>query len=293
MTAKTASTMSASASASASAQAPTATQPAAAAHSAAANAATAEKSPTLDINCDMGESFGAFVMGNDLEVLAHITSANIACGMHAGDPGVMHRTVAAAVERGVAVGAHPGLPDLQGFGRRVMALSPAEVYDLTVYQIGALWAFTRAAGTTLHHVKAHGALYNMTAKDPAIADAVARATRDVDPSLIVYVATATMADAAAALGLQVAYEVFADRTYQDDATLTPRSQADAMIEDPDLSIAQVKGMVVGGYVTSQNGKRVPVRADTLCIHGDQPGAATFARRIREALTQDGIRIATI
>ena len=256
-------------------------------------ASAAETSPTLDINCDMGESFGAFVMGNDLEVLAHVTSANIACGMHAGDPGVMHRTVAAAVERGVAVGAHPGLPDLQGFGRRVMVLSPAEVYDLTVYQIGALWAFTRAAGTTLHHVKAHGALYNMTAKDPAIADAVARATRDVDPSLIVYVATATMADAATALGLPVAYEVFADRTYQDDATLTPRSQADAMIEDPDLSIAQVKGMVVGGYVTSQNGKRVPVRADTLCIHGDQPGAATFARRIREALTQDGIRIATI
>ena len=291
MTAPTASTMSASASASA--QASAATQPAAAAHSAPANTAAADQSPTLDINCDMGESFGAFVMGNDLEVLAHITSANIACGMHAGDPGVMHRTVAAAVERGVAVGAHPGLPDLQGFGRRVMALSPAEVYDLTVYQIGALWAFTRAAGTTLHHVKAHGALYNMTAKDPAIADAVARATRDVDPSLIVYVATATMADAAAALGLQVAYEVFADRTYQDDATLTPRSQADAMIEDPDLSIAQVKGMVVGGYVISQTGKQVPVRADTLCIHGDQPGAAMFARRIREALTHDGIRIATI
>lgn len=300
MTAPTASALSASATTAASASASVAAGTpgsaaalAAGARASAADAASAGRSPTLDINCDMGESFGAFVMGNDLEVLAHVTSANIACGMHAGDPGVMHRTVAAAVERGVAVGAHPGLPDLQGFGRRVMALSPAEVYDLTVYQIGALWAFTRAAGTTLHHVKAHGALYNMTAKDPAIADAVARATRDVDPSLIVYVATATMADAATALGLPVAYEVFADRTYQDDATLTPRSQADAMIEDPDLSIAQVKGMVVGGYVTSQNGKRVPVRADTLCIHGDQPGAATFARRIREALTQDGIRIATI
>lgn len=288
MTTSTASALSASSSRSAATQRPADSDAAA-----ATDASRASTAPTLDINCDMGESFGAFVMGNDLEVLAHVTSANIACGMHAGDPGVMHRTVAAAVERGVAVGAHPGLPDLQGFGRRVMALSPAEVYDLTVYQIGALWAFTRAAGTTLHHVKAHGALYNMTAKDPAIADAVARATRDVDPSLIIYVATSTMADAATALGLPVAYEVFADRTYQDDATLTPRSQADAMIEDPDLSIAQVKGMVVGGYVTSQTGKRVPVRADTLCIHGDQPGAAVFARRIREALTHDGIRIATI
>ncbi|MYZ44543.1 LamB/YcsF family protein [Schauerella aestuarii] len=288
MTTSTASALSASSSRSAETQ-----RPADGDAAAPTDASPARTAPTLDINCDMGESFGAFVMGNDLEVLAHVTSANIACGMHAGDPGVMHRTVEAAVERGVAVGAHPGLPDLQGFGRRVMALSPAEVYDLTVYQIGALWAFTRAAGTTLHHVKAHGALYNMTAKDPAIADAVARATRDVDPSLIVYVATSTMADAATALGLPVAYEVFADRTYQDDATLTPRSQADAMIEDPDLSIAQVKGMVVGGYVTSQTGKRVPVRADTLCIHGDQPGAAVFARRIREALTHDGIRIATI
>jgi len=288
MTTSTASALSASSSRSAATQRPADSDAAA-----ATDASRASTAPTLDINCDMGESFGAFVMGNDLEVLAHVTSANIACGMHAGDPGVMHRTVAAAVERGVAVGAHPGLPDLQGFGRRVMALSPAEVYDLTVYQIGALWAFTRAAGTTLHHVKAHGALYNMTAKDPAIADAVARATRDVDPSLIIYVATSTMADAATALGLPVAYEVFADRTYQDDATLTPRSQADAMIEDPDLSISQVKGMVVGGYVTSQTGKRVPVRADTLCIHGDQPGAAVFARRIREALTHDGIRIATI
>jgi UPF0271 protein len=244
--------------------------------------------PSLDINCDMGESFGAYTLGADLEILDYVTSANIACGFHAGDPNTMHRTVDAAVARGVAVGAHPGLPDLQGFGRRVMAITPAEAYDMVVYQIGALAAFAKTAGTRLNHVKAHGALYNMTAQDPALADAVARAARDVDPGLLIYVAHATMTEAALKIGLPVAYEVYADRSYQDDGTLTPRSHAHAMIEDPDLAIAQVKTMVKQKHVVALSGKQVPVRADTLCIHGDQPGAAVFAKRIRAALKEDGI-----
>jgi UPF0271 protein len=244
--------------------------------------------PSLDINCDMGESYGAYTLGTDLEILDYVTSANIACGFHAGDPNTMHRTVDAAVERGVAVGAHPGLPDLQGFGRRAMAISPEEAYDMVVYQIGALAAFAKAAGTRLNHVKAHGALYNMTAKDPALAEAVARAAHDVDPSLLVYVANAAMTEAALAIGLPVAYEVYADRSYQDDGTLTPRSHAHAMIEDPDAAIAQVKTMVNQRHVVALSGKHVPIRADTLCIHGDQPGAAVFAKRIRAALKEDGI-----
>jgi UPF0271 protein len=246
----------------------------------------------LDMNSDMGESFGAYNMGNDLEIMNYITSANIACGFHAGDPNTMHKTVAAAVERGVAVGAHPGLPDLQGFGRREMTVSALEVYDMTVYQVGALWAFARAMGTRLNHVKTHGALYNMTVKNRDLADAVARAVRDIDPTLLVYVANANMTDAALALGLPVAYEVFADRSYQDDGTLTPRSQPHAMIEDVNVSIDQVKKMVKEQYVTSQSGKRVTMRADTLCMHGDQPGAALFARSIRAALEADGIKIET-
>jgi UPF0271 protein len=244
--------------------------------------------PSLDINCDMGESFGAYTLGSDLEILDYVTSANIACGFHAGDANTMHQTVDAAVARGVAVGAHPGLPDLQGFGRRVMAITPAEAYDMVVYQIGALAAFAKAAGTRLNHVKAHGALYNMTAKDPALAEAVARAVRDVDPSLLIYVAHATMTAAALQAGLAVAYEVYADRSYQDDGTLTPRSNPHAMIEDPDMAIAQVRTMVKQKHVVALSGKKVSVRADTLCIHGDQPGAAVFARRIRAAMQEDGI-----
>lgn len=246
----------------------------------------------LDLNSDMGESFGAWTMGNDSALLRYVTSANIACGFHAGDPATMRRTVTEAVERGVAVGAHPGLPDLQGFGRRVMAVSAAEVYDMAVYQIGALAGFAAAAGTRLNHVKTHGALYNMTAKDPKLADAIARAAHDVDPGLLIYAASPNMADAAQAHGLGVAYEVYADRSYQDDGSLTPRSQPHAMIEDVDQSIAQVKRMVKEGVVRALSGKEVKVRADTLCIHGDQPGAALFAQRIHEALTADGISIKT-
>lgn len=246
--------------------------------------------PTLDLNCDMGESFGPWNMGNDLAILQHVTSANIACGFHAGDPDVMLRTVQAALAAGVALGAHPGLPDLQGFGRRAMALSPAEVYALVVYQVGALQAFAQTQGAMLHHVKTHGALYTMTARDEALARAVARAVHDIDAGLLVYVANPNMARAVQEIGLPVAFEVYADRTYQDDGTLTPRSLPNAMIEDVDQSIAQVKRMVHDGVVRALSGKEVALTADTLCIHGDQPGAALFAERIRAALEADGIAI---
>jgi len=246
---------------------------------------------TLDLNCDMGESYGAWRMGDDEAVLPHVTSANIACGFHGGDPGTLRVTVAAALAHGVAIGAHPGLPDLAGFGRRAMQVSPAEAYDMVVYQIGALAGVAAAQGARLHHVKAHGALYNMAARDPALAQALCRAVRDVDPSLRLYaLAGSEMLRAAAELGLQADSEVFCDRSYQDDGTLTPRGRPGAMIEDADTAVAQALRMAREGVVRAQSGKDVPVRAGTLCIHGDQPGAARFAVRLREAMAAAGIAL---
>ena len=245
----------------------------------------------LDLNCDMGESYGAWTMGHDAAILDYVTSANIACGFHAGDPSTMRETVALASARGVAIGAHPSLPDLPGFGRRAMAVTPREVYDLVVYQIGAIAAFAKAAGTRVSHYKAHGALSNMAAKDPALAEAITQAARDVDSTLVSYaIAESELARAAERLGVPCASEVFADRSYQDDAMLTPRAQPGAMIEDIEASIAQVKGMVLRSEVTAVSGRRVRVRADTLCVHGDQPGALAFVRRIRAELEREGIAI---
>ena len=248
--------------------------------------------PTIDLNCDMGESFGAWTMGNDLAILDYVTSANIACGFHGGDPDVMLATVRAAVQRGVALGAHPGLPDLQGFGRREMIMTPSEIYALVIYQVGALQGFAQASKSRLHHVKPHGALYNMTAKQPELAKAVAQAVYDIDPTLQIYVANANMTAAALEKGLPVAYEIYADRTYQDNGTLTPRSQAHAMIEDVETSIAQVRQMITQGKVRALSGLEVDIRAYTLCIHGDQPGALHFAQELRQALTRDGIEFKT-
>ncbi len=248
----------------------------------------------IDLNCDMGESFGAWQMGTDLAMLDYVTSANIACGFHAGDPATMHKTFEAALAKGVAVGAHPGLPDLQGFGRRAMAISPPETYDLVVYQVGALAAFAKALGTRLTHVKAHGALYNMAAKDFALSEAIARAVRDIDPALILFgLAGSETLRAAEILGLRAAAEVFADRSYQDDGSLTPRGMPGAMIEDVELAVAQVKRMVLDGMVRATSGQAVPVRADTLCIHGDQPGALEFVQRIRAQLQREGVGVAAL
>ncbi|HKQ26733.1 MAG TPA: 5-oxoprolinase subunit PxpA [Burkholderiales bacterium] len=249
---------------------------------------------TLDLNCDMGEGFGAWVMGEDAALLDHVTSANIACGFHAGDPGTIHRTVKLAIEKGVAVGAHPSLPDLQGFGRRSIAVTPGEAYDMVLYQIGAVAGFARSAGGRLSHVKPHGALYNMAAKDSALARAIAMAVKDFDPRLLLFgLAGSELIRAGHETGLKVANEVFADRTYQSDGSLTPRSQPNALIHDVEVSIAQVSRMVSEGKVKSVRGADVEVTADTLCIHGDEPTAVEFARRIRRALADSGVRVAPV
>ena len=247
--------------------------------------------PQIDLNCDMGESFGAWHMGNDEAVLEHVSSANIACGFHGGDPRTMRATVTAALARGVSLGAHPGFPDWQGFGRRAMSMTRSEAYEAVLYQIGALAGFAQAAGARLAHVKAHGMLYNMAAKDASLAEATAQASYDFDRDLVFYgLAGSELIRAAERIGLQTASEVFADRSYQDDGNLTPRSQPGAMIEDVEVSIAQVKRMVFEGVVRSASGKDVAVKADTLCVHGDQPGAVAFARRIREELSREGVTI---
>jgi len=245
---------------------------------------------SLDINSDMGESFGPWPMGEDAKLMASISSANIACGFHAGDPDVMVATVRLARQHGVAIGAHPGLHDLQGFGRREMVLSPDEVYNLVAYQVGALYGVARSQGMALHHFKTHGALYGMTARRPEMAQAVVQAVHDIDPQLPVYVANANMEKTVRDMGMPVVCEVYADRSYQDDATLTPRGVPGAMIHDADQAIAQILQMVRTGTVTALSGKRVPIVADSLCIHGDQPGAAEFARRIRAALLAEGIEV---
>jgi len=249
---------------------------------------------TLDLNCDMGEGFGAWEMGDDAALLDHVTSANIACGFHAGDPGTIHRTVKLAIDKGVAVGAHPSLPDLQGFGRRSIAVTPSEAYDMVLYQIGAVAGFARSLGGRLSHVKPHGALYNMAARDGSLARAIARAVKDFDSRLVLFgLAGSELVRAGHETGLKVANEVFADRTYQSDGSLTPRSQPNAVIHDVGASIAQVRRMVGEGKVTSIQGADVEVVADTLCIHGDEPTAVEFARRIRRALADGGIRVAPV
>jgi len=245
----------------------------------------------IDLNCDMGESYGAWRMGDDRGIMPLISSANIACGFHAGDPGTIRESVSLAVQNGVAIGAHPSLPDLQGFGRRAMKVSPQEVYDLVLYQAGAVAAFARAAGSRLHHLKIHGALYNMAARDPALAEAIARATRDLDGVILYALSGSAMMDAARALGVRAVGEVFADRSYQSDGTLTPRGQPGAMITDEAASVAQALRMVLEGKLRSQQGEEVAVDAGTLCLHGDQPGAVRFAKALREAFGARGIRVA--
>lgn len=239
----------------------------------------------------MGEAFGNYPMPNDDILLDHITSANIACGFHAGDPEVMQHTVAMAIKKGVAIGAHPGLPDLQGFGRREMKITANEAYQMTIYQIGALYGFVKAAGSKLRHVKPHGALYNMAAKDAALAKAIVQAVHDFDSTLILYgLAGSEMIEAAKKIGIITASEVFADRTYQDDGSLTPRSQSNALITDEAQSIAQVLQMVKHQQVQSVSNKNIPLKAETLCLHGDGSHAVEFAKLINEKLKAEGITI---
>ena len=245
----------------------------------------------IDLNCDMGEAFGNYPMPNDDILMDYISSANIACGFHAGDPDVMQHTVGMAVKKGVAIGAHPGLPDLQGFGRRDMKISANEAYQMTLYQVGALFGFVKAAGGRLHHVKAHGALYNMAAKDAALAKAIVEAVHDFDPTLIFYaLAGSEMVQAAKKTGIAVASEVFADRTYQDDGSLTPRTQNNALITDEQQSTRQVLLMVKHQQVVSVNNKTIDLKAETLCLHGDGAHAVEFAKMINQKLKSEGIAI---
>ena len=245
---------------------------------------------TIDINCDMGESYGAWKMGADAEVMPFISSANIACGFHAGDPATIRKTVRLAVDQGVAIGAHPSLPDLQGFGRRNMQISPQDMYDLVLYQAGALEAFARAAGSKLHHIKCHGALYNMAANDEALSEAMVRAAKDLGAMLYVLSRSRNF-EIAKKAGVPVCGEVFADRGYSDDGTLAPRDKPGGMIEDAESAVKQALAMIEEGYVTSLSGKRVPVSADTMCLHGDQPGAVGFAQALRKAFSARGITVA--
>jgi UPF0271 protein len=247
---------------------------------------------TIDLNCDLGESFGAYRMGDDAGVLPFVTSANVACGAHAGDPSVMRRTVAAALEHGVAIGAHPGFPDLAGFGRREMRISPQEAYDLVLYQVGALAAFATAAGTGLRHVKPHGALYNMACADAALAEPIARAVRDLDARLILFgLPGSELQRAAEAAGLRFAREAFADRGYAADGSLVRRGRPGAMIEDADDAVRRAVEIAAEGRTRTADGAELRLEADTICIHGDRADAALFARTLREGLERSGVRVA--
>ncbi len=246
----------------------------------------------IDLNCDLGESFGAWRMGDDDALLALISSASIACGFHAGDPPIMQYTVKQAIAHGVAIGAHVSLPDLQGFGRREMNVTPAEVHAMTLYQIGALHAFVHAAGSRLAHVKPHGALYNMATRDRSLADAIARAVHDFDPTLQLFgLAGSALIDAGNAMGLPVVAEAFADRRYLADGSLQPRSEQGAVIEDAAQAVAQAIGIARDGTVAAADGHAIKLHADTLCLHGDGKHAAAFACQLREALATAGVRIA--
>jgi 5-oxoprolinase (ATP-hydrolysing) subunit A len=244
----------------------------------------------VDLNADLGEGFGAYTVGDDAAVLAFVTSANVACGFHGGDPRVMDRTVALAVRRAVAVGAHPGHFDLRGFGRRPIPAEPDEIEADVLYQVGALAAFAHAHGTRLAHVKPHGALYNQAAADPGIARAVARGVARADRSLVLVglAGSGTMREAAAAEGLRFAAEAFADRRYEADGTLRSRRLPDAVLTDPDAVAAQALAIVRDGRATAADGSTVALRADTLCIHGDAPNAGAVAEAVRGALAHAGV-----
>jgi 5-oxoprolinase (ATP-hydrolysing) subunit A len=245
----------------------------------------------VDLNADLGESFGRWTLGEDEAVMRHVTSVSLACGFHAGDPGVMRAAVAMARDHGLAVGAHPGLPDLAGFGRRRMAVSPREVENLVLYQVGALAAIAAAEGLRLCHVKPHGALYGMAAEDPALAAAVARAVAAFDAGLVILgPPDSELTRAAVAAGLAAGREGFADRAYEPDGSLSPRSRPGAVLEDVRAIVERAVGMVRDGRVIAADGAPLAIRVDTLCIHGDAPGAAELGRRLRQGLEQAGVRV---
>ena len=245
----------------------------------------------VDLNSDIGESFGDYKLGMDDEVLQYVTSANIACGFHAGDPLIMEKTVALAASRNISIGAHPGYPDLMGFGRRDLKATPAEVRAYVTYQLGALMAFAAAHGIRVAHLKAHGAMYNMAAVDYNLAKAIAEGVHAVDSRIILLaLAGSQMVKAAHDVGLMVAEEVFADRAYNEDGTLVARSKPGSMIEDEHVAITRVVRMVTEGKVQATTGKDIAIRADSVCVHGDNPQAVAFVRQIRDELQRQGIDV---
>jgi 5-oxoprolinase (ATP-hydrolysing) subunit A len=243
----------------------------------------------IDINCDMGESYGRWTLGHDEEVMPNITSANIACGFHGGDPHVMRTSVELAVQHGVAVGAHPGLPDLQGFGRRRMEVSPEEIKEIHRYQVGALWAFAKASGTTLQHVKPHGIQYHMFEENLPLGRAAAEGVVELDPELILMTMAMTKYDAEARkTKARVAAEGFADRVYADDGQLVSRKLGkDALVSDPAKAAEQAVRMVMEGKVKTITGKTIDVKVQTICIHGDSPGADKIVAAVRDGLVKAG------
>lgn len=248
----------------------------------------------IDLNSDVGESFGNYKLGLDNEVIPLISSANIACGFHAGDPTVLRRTVALAREHGVAVGAHPGLPDLMGFGRRAMDVSLSEIKDYITYQVGAVQAFAAAEGVKVQHVKPHGALYNMAVQNPAIWETVASVLSELDKDLILFVLGGANKDKMRAMGAQygirVALEFFADRAYNPDGSLVSRKIPGAVLKDHDLAARRVLKMATEGKVTCADGSEIELPADTICVHGDNPAALQLVNKIRQSLTAAGVEI---
>lgn len=248
----------------------------------------------VDLNSDLGESFGRYTLGMDDKIIPLITSANVACGYHASDPVVMEKTVAMAKDAGIRVGAHPGFPDLMGFGRRNMAVSPAEAKAYVLYQLGALEGFCRANGMKLQHVKPHGALYNMAAKDYELSRGICEAVCEFDPNLIVLALSGgELAHAAKDMGLKTALEVFADRAYEEDGTLVNRRKEGSMITDEKEAIARVVRMIKEKKVTAITGKDIPIQADSVCVHGDGVKALAFVEKIRKTLTEEGVEICSL
>ncbi|MCT4619660.1 MAG: LamB/YcsF family protein [Marinisporobacter sp.] len=248
----------------------------------------------VDLNSDLGESFGNYKIGLDEEVIKYVTSANIACGWHAGDPLVMEKTIKIAKEQKVGIGAHPGFPDLMGFGRRNISASPDEVKAYIKYQLGALMAFARATKEKIQHVKPHGAMYNMAAKDKTLAKAIAEAIYEVDENIILMgLANSEMVKAGKEIGLKVANEVFADRAYNPDGTLVSRKLEGAVIHDPQVAIERVIKMVKLGKVTAINGEEIEIKADSICVHGDNERAVEFVKEIRSCLKDAGVEVTAL
>ena len=250
---------------------------------------------TVDLNADLGESYGNYTIGNDDEIIPLISSANVACGFHASDPSVMQKTVGMIKESGsTGIGAHPAYPDLMGFGRRYMELSMPEVRSIMLYQLGALDGFCRISDLEMNHVKPHGALYNATFKDETLAKTIAEAVKEYNPKLkLLGLSNQNLVKAGEDAGLNVRHEVFADRAYEDDGTLVSRKKEGAMITDTDLAVGRVIRMVKEGKVESVNGRDIDIKADSICVHGDGAKALEFVKEIRKQLGENGIEIKTM